>query len=41
MKISLAWAVPLGTVVLAAVAVFAVYGTHAFTLAGRVAETVF
>ncbi|MFE7705519.1 hypothetical protein ACFU6I_06885 [Streptomyces sp. NPDC057486] len=41
MKIRLTWAVPLGIVVLAAIAVFAVYGTHAFTVAGRLAETVF
>ncbi len=41
MKVRLGWAVPLGLIVLAAIAVFAVYGTHAFTLAGRIAETVF
>ncbi|MFF9066132.1 hypothetical protein ACF09E_12330 [Streptomyces sp. NPDC014891] len=41
MKIRLTWAVPLGLLLAATVAVLAVYGTHAFTIAGRIVATIF
>lgn len=41
MKIRLTWAAPLALLVLAAIAVFAVYGTHAFTILGRVGGRIF
>ena len=41
MKIRLTWAAPLGILALAAIAVFAVYGTHAFTILGRIGGRIF
>ncbi|MFE6282590.1 hypothetical protein [Streptomyces sp. NPDC057877] len=41
MKIRLSWAVPGALFTLAAIAVFAVYGTHAFTILGRIGGTIF
>jgi hypothetical protein len=41
MKIRLTWAVPLGVLALAAVAIFSVYGMHAFTIAGRIGQRIF
>ncbi|MEU8538782.1 hypothetical protein AB0C52_02105 [Streptomyces sp. NPDC048717] len=41
MKIRLTWAVPAGIVLVVAIAVLAVYGTHAFTLLGRIGNTIF
>ncbi|MFF4759945.1 hypothetical protein [Streptomyces sp. NPDC001292] len=41
MRIRLTWAAPLGVLALAAVAIFAVYGTHAFTIVGRIGAKIF
>ncbi|MEV5170100.1 hypothetical protein AB0L10_03195 [Streptomyces flaveolus] len=41
MKIRLTWAAPLALVALAAIAVLAVYGTHAFTILGRIGARIF
>ncbi|MEV5146384.1 hypothetical protein [Streptomyces sp. NPDC052727] len=41
MKIRLTWAAPLALFALAAIAVFAVYGTHAFTILGRIGARIF
>ncbi|MEU6665486.1 hypothetical protein [Streptomyces sp. NPDC046727] len=41
MKIRLTWAAPLAVVALAAIAVFSVYGTHAFTILGRIGARIF
>ncbi|MEU3253317.1 hypothetical protein [Streptomyces sp. NPDC006997] len=41
MKIRLGRAVPVGLLTVATIAAFAVYGTHTFTILGRIGGTVF
>jgi hypothetical protein len=41
MKIRLTYAVPLALAAAAAIAAFAVYGTHTFTILGRIGGAIF